>query len=110
MSKRRLSVLVDSNAREAAKAAGLPLYEWTQRAIMRAAAAESFERFVRLRLLLRPDNSHAWPHLLARVLYVPGVCAAIGQREWCSGGDREQEKALDDGAGPSHWPTWARKP
>ena len=109
MSKRRLSVLVDSNAREAARAAGLPLYEWTQRAIMRAAAAESFERFVR-RLLLRPDNSHAWPHLLARVLYVPGMCAAIGQREWCNAGDRELTKALDDGALPDHWPTWAVKP
>ncbi len=51
-----------------------------------------------------------WPHLLARVLYVPGVCAAIGQREWCNAGDRELTKALDDGALPSYWPTWAAKP
>ena len=51
-----------------------------------------------------------WPNLLARVLYVPGMCAAIGQREWCNAGDRELTKALDDGALPSYWPTWAVKP
>ena len=51
-----------------------------------------------------------WPHLLARVLYVPGVCAAIGMREWYAGvaaallvGDPEH--GWSKPAPPDGWPS-----
>ncbi len=40
-----------------------------------------------------------WPHLLARVLYVPGMCAAISQRE-----NRWREPPA------TAFPSWAVKP
>ncbi len=69
------------------------------------------------RARIRMAAAH-WPHLLARVLYVPGMCAAISGREWEEGAeDGIFSAGSPDGAEhalcacrPYSWPSWAVRP
>lgn len=56
-----------------------------------------------------------WPHLLARVLYVPGVCAAISREDWLAGVEAASAAAPESEhywytPVPTCWPSWAVKP
>lgn len=59
--------------------------------------------------------AESWPHLLARVLYVPGVLAAVSRREWEAGCEDTTEAVPETECHwtlPSRdtWPSWAIAP
>lgn len=53
-----------------------------------------------------------WPHLLARVLYVPGLMAAVSMREWEAGLDEawyaEESYCVQERPGRNEWPSWSK--
>jgi hypothetical protein len=48
-----------------------------------------------------------WPHLLARVLVVPGTMAMVEMRGWVCGAEHEANYATRHDPDPTSWGGWA---